>query len=410
MKRTRLFTGVVIAILLTTSPVWSQDNQAKVRPTGLSFDAGVVLPENAESGLVYGGTLNLGSLWKSWLHLSAGVSRWSADIDRTKLGSATSGSIADTRVFTALSIEPFEISSMRPYVNVAFASHFIDAKISNDPNLQDALSGTSYGPEVGFGIVSHPGRIVITTGVRHEFVDDVKNWTFSFGLGMRWGGARQAKQTSVSTETQTWDRPVNAPETPHVQSPSTPSNNDVLSQRFDRLEAENAALRERVRDLERQGTKVKEDDRDRQLSIQFETVMSALNAALSDVNTHKQSASNPQPLLVTIPGSLLFDTGQTSIQSSAMVDLQSLAETLKSYPGARMEIEGHTDSVGDQATNLRLSEERANAVRDMLIRMGIGHQRLTARGAGSYRPVATNATPGGRAQNRRVEIRITTGS
>jgi len=84
-----------------------------------------------------------------------------------------------------------------------------------------------------------------------------------------------------------------------------------------------------------------------------------------------------------------------------------VAEVLRRYPKTRVEIVGHTDSRGTSAENEKLSERRARAVRDVLVRAGVDPTRITTRGAGETRPVATNDTLEGRALNRRVEI-ITT--
>jgi OOP family OmpA-OmpF porin len=73
-------------------------------------------------------------------------------------------------------------------------------------------------------------------------------------------------------------------------------------------------------------------------------------------------------------------------------------------PEVRVEVAGHTDSTGSAATNVRLSEARAAAVRAYLARRGVAPDRMVARGYGSSRPVAPNATAAGRARNRRVEL------
>ena len=83
-----------------------------------------------------------------------------------------------------------------------------------------------------------------------------------------------------------------------------------------------------------------------------------------------------------------------------------LARYLEDNPGKTVLIEGHTDSTGSDTTNLRLSQERADAVRMALITRGIGASRIAATGLGSSSPVAPNTTPEGRQQNRRVEIVI----
>ena len=86
-----------------------------------------------------------------------------------------------------------------------------------------------------------------------------------------------------------------------------------------------------------------------------------------------------------------------------MVDI---IQILNEYPTAKFTVEGHTDSVGSDKLNQKLSEERANSVRDFLIDKGIDAGRLTAIGYGESKPIATNNTRAGRAQNRRVEINL----
>jgi outer membrane protein OmpA-like peptidoglycan-associated protein len=86
--------------------------------------------------------------------------------------------------------------------------------------------------------------------------------------------------------------------------------------------------------------------------------------------------------------------------------LDRIAALLETYPDLGVRIEGHTDSLGDEATNLALSQQRAEAVKQALIGRGVEPERLTAEGLGPERPIADNATPAGRAQNRRVEVYV----
>jgi outer membrane protein OmpA-like peptidoglycan-associated protein len=90
-----------------------------------------------------------------------------------------------------------------------------------------------------------------------------------------------------------------------------------------------------------------------------------------------------------------------------MGDIQSLANFMKQYPQTTTVVEGHTDSVGTDAYNQKLSERRANAVREVLVNQyGVGGTRVNAVGYGESRPVADNATEEGRAINRRVEAEV----
>ncbi len=105
--------------------------------------------------------------------------------------------------------------------------------------------------------------------------------------------------------------------------------------------------------------------------------------------------------------SILFNTGRTSFKSGVTKQLNAIAEIMKKNDKATFAIGGHTDSSGRASTNLKLSEKRANAVRDYLVRQGVDASRLTAKGFGEDYPIDSNKTRAGRANNRRVEIKLT---
>lgn len=111
-------------------------------------------------------------------------------------------------------------------------------------------------------------------------------------------------------------------------------------------------------------------------------------------------------LLVNFPEGILFDTGSSTLSAGSYDRLRRLAQTLNNYPRSQVVVKGHTDSVGSDQLNQRLSEERADRVRTYLVAEGVASSRVTSIGFGESMPVATNATPEGRAQNRRVEIEI----
>lgn len=113
--------------------------------------------------------------------------------------------------------------------------------------------------------------------------------------------------------------------------------------------------------------------------------------------------------LIVSLSDVLFDFNQASLRPGAREKLSKLAGILLAYPGTfHIEIEGHTDAIGSQDYNQKLSEDRAQSVSSYLSRAGIGPDRILAvRGFGKMRPVTTNDTPEGRQMNRRVEIVIT---
>jgi OOP family OmpA-OmpF porin len=101
-----------------------------------------------------------------------------------------------------------------------------------------------------------------------------------------------------------------------------------------------------------------------------------------------------------------FETGSDVLLPGTEHIIQDAAATLNQYPELRIEVAGHSDNVGGGLANFNLSERRAKTVRDFLIRYGVDENRITAVGYGESQPIATNDTPEGRAQNRRVELRI----
>lgn len=111
-------------------------------------------------------------------------------------------------------------------------------------------------------------------------------------------------------------------------------------------------------------------------------------------------------LVVTMPQDILFATDSAAVRPDLQSDLRAVAANLLQYPQTRVEVIGHTDSTGSASYNLDLSQRRAGAVAAVLIGAGVPASRVSAIGRGEEMPVATNLTPEGRAQNRRVELVI----
>lgn len=133
------------------------------------------------------------------------------------------------------------------------------------------------------------------------------------------------------------------------------------------------------------------------------------NVTVSPVESRDQLeiSEDANEILVRLGAELLFDTGKHTLRPAATAALEKLALLLKDHPGLPILIEGHTDSVGTPQANRLLSERRANAVKSWLISRGeVPAGRITSKGFGPSVPVASNATPAGRQQNRRVEIRV----
>lgn len=109
---------------------------------------------------------------------------------------------------------------------------------------------------------------------------------------------------------------------------------------------------------------------------------------------------------VILSSDILFSSGSASLYPGGRDKLRQVASVLTRYPESNLQIIGHTDSRGTEEFNLGLSRKRAQAVADELTANGVSAQRIALRGLGESQPMATNDTREGRAQNRRVEIRI----
>jgi len=121
------------------------------------------------------------------------------------------------------------------------------------------------------------------------------------------------------------------------------------------------------------------------------------------LNTILETRNTARGLIVNM-SDVLFDTAKYTLRPGAREKLARVSGILLAHPTLKIEVEGHTDSVGGEEYNQRLSEQRAAAVRDYLVQNSIPVNNVTAVGFGKTRPVASNDNAAGRQQNRRVEL------
>jgi len=137
---------------------------------------------------------------------------------------------------------------------------------------------------------------------------------------------------------------------------------------------------------------------------QSEAEKTELRAQLfTQFNAILQTRDSARGLIVNM-SDVLFDTGKYTLRPLAREKLAKVAGIISGHPGLRLDVEGHTDSVGGDDYNQRLSEQRGATVRDFLTQQGMPVSSVTAKGFGKTQPVATNDTASGRQQNRRVEM------
>ncbi len=155
--------------------------------------------------------------------------------------------------------------------------------------------------------------------------------------------------------------------------------------------------------LERKNAQLQQQNE--QLTKERDDLAAQLDNALSSV---AQITKTARGVVVNLPD-ILFDINKATLKQNTQVALAKLAGIVQLFPKINLRIEGYTDSTGSDELNQRLSRDRAESVRAFLERQGVAGSRLTAAGYGPRFPVADNATPEGRAKNRRVEIVLAEG-
>lgn len=141
-------------------------------------------------------------------------------------------------------------------------------------------------------------------------------------------------------------------------------------------------------------------------SARIDTALAQQQSADLQAQIAELNARNTDRGLVVTLGDVLFASGGSTLKGGTPGNLDKLAAFLNKYPDRTVVIEGHTDSVGSDASNRGLSQRRADSVKSYLVRQGVASTRVTATGMGEGSPAATNDSATGRQQNRRVEVII----
>jgi outer membrane protein OmpA-like peptidoglycan-associated protein len=174
-----------------------------------------------------------------------------------------------------------------------------------------------------------------------------------------------------------------------------------LSQRYSAIAREHSNL---VLNNERLG-KLEIERQRLQLALRESKLASAQQHGqwLEDQIVSLSTTQTERGLVMTL-GDVLFDTGHTELKSSANRTVLKVVQFLQLNPRRVVRIEGYTDNTGDHQENLRLSQDRAQSVADVLMDLGVDEKRIHVQGYGEQYPVEANASERGRAKNRRVEI------
>jgi outer membrane protein OmpA-like peptidoglycan-associated protein len=221
--------------------------------------------------------------------------------------------------------------------------------------------------------------------------------------------AEQEKRRSAESDTRAADQARVAAEQAKVQAEQAKTQADQANTAAQQAAAQSAALAAREKaaadDAKAQQDASRADAESlRQAAQQAEAEKLQLRERLrQQLNTILETRESARGLIVNI-NDVLFDFNKYTLKPGAREKLAKVAGILLAYPGLKVQLEGHTDSVGTEEYNMKLSNDRAGAVRDYLVSQSVLTANLTATGMGKASPVATNDTAAGRQQNRRVEM------
>lgn len=413
----------VQAQVIVETPAKPQGRKEGVRPSGLVAEVGVVSPLNANTGFLFGLSAGMGTLLSRHLDSSLGLRHWSADIDRSNLGTTTAGTFNDTSLDLVLAYPLMKVKGLRPYLGAGLAGHLVGADVPGDRSLEDALSGISVGALTVLGIGTAKSGLSYRLEARRDFVEDVGSWSYALGAG--WWPKTRAGKTDRILQVDTPElMGASALYAPATGSEAGSEAQYELARALNHLKAENSALAAEMGRLREQLAQ-----------------MAATPAAPAPIQQTIAPAPAPQPAppapdrgamlfdtlarvttlaghpeslrrdgnngLLTLDQGLLFAPGQSQLTTGAREELRRLAVVLLRFPEAQVLVQGHTDASGKAAANQKLSEQRAAAVRQELLSIMGRPDSIGAVGFGDTRPIATNDTVAGRARNRRVDLLIT---
>ncbi|HLI76514.1 MAG TPA: OmpA family protein [Acidobacteriaceae bacterium] len=156
-------------------------------------------------------------------------------------------------------------------------------------------------------------------------------------------------------------------------------------------------------DAEAANARAQAEDAQRKAQEAQQSVEALRAKLLAQLNAILQTTETPRGLVVNL-NDVLFDTGKYTLKPNTQVSLAKVATILELYQGIKVQVEGYTDSTGSPQVNQKLSENRADAVKDFMVNNGVPPDNITAQGYGATDFVADNKTAAGRQQNRRVEL------
>ncbi len=201
-----------------------------------------------------------------------------------------------------------------------------------------------------------------------------------------------ANTATDSLKRETLARQLARSEALRLQGDAQRAQQQQLSQaQIDSLQRHNAMIQQQSDSLRRAAEAANQ---------QLNNALSQLRNLVTEITNLRETSRG----IVISLSDILFDVNRATLKPGAEANVRRIAAILQQYPDRQIAVEGHTDATGSDAYNQTLSEDRAASVRASLVAGGVPEGQITSRGFGKTQPVATNDTPAGRQQNRRVEI------
>lgn len=419
MQRSAVFAALACAAVAAAAP---RPVAAQSAPAfgGAELRLGVAFPEDAVAGPSIMGEVDLGYVLRPALRVIAGLSHFRANIDREPGGDE--GSFAATGLWLGARYDFLTANTTVAYVRAGVTVQAVSAD-AWDTDVDALLSGTNTGAAIAVGArrtLDARGRLSGTIELRRTALNNMANTALEIGMRLqRRGSAAYTADPVALSSPRRRDAPTGSPtpDTPPAD-PAVPIpvvRDTALERRENEARRATVEAEQRARTAEeleeRQARDIATDERlaaaaEERAAAAEALLRQGLSRAAAAMTSATDMSETESAFIVRLSGNA-FATGSASLSPAARAELRVLATVLAGYPGHTISVEGHTDAVGDDAANQRLSMERASAVRAALIVEGADPLWSGVRGYGADRPAASNSTASGRAANRRVDIHIT---
>jgi outer membrane protein OmpA-like peptidoglycan-associated protein len=445
----RLISAAIASLTLLACPVLAEGQNFPAFG-GVEARLGGAAPENADLGPSVSLDLDLGSIGIGSLRTLAGFHLFRAD--RNVEGFADPGSYTATGGRLGLRLDLFGTWQLTPYLIGAVTGHNVSVDVA-DPQTAQLLEGFYAGASVGAGVAyafDAAGSLALTAEARRTLASNIGHYAFE--AGVRWlpRGAASYRRAPVGVEgLAALERERLEAERRRLAEAQTAAERERAER--ERLAAERAreeqerlarmteeerrragqqvAQAEQQTELARRQAEAAEQARQAEAAARTQAERAADEAAERAREAEQRAAEAERRLydsllelerlianvtgiretdrgLAVVVGQGLFASGQSSLSARAREEVARIAAVLRQFADNRISVEGHTDSVGSEVSNQRLSEQRAESVRAALIAEGVDPGRVDGVGFGQNQPIASNDTAAGRAENRRVEIVI----